>query len=90
MLVIVAIVCLDTFSFFVEPKDIVKLTILIGLREIDLIFDAREDVSVIALSRGLDHVDINLRLCLRPVLDTVPILQYQTCGAVRFFTGTWP
>ena len=84
MLVVVAIVCLDTFSFFAEPEDIVKLTIFVRLGEIDLVFDACKDVSVVSFPRGLNNVDVHLCLSLGPVFDTVPILQDQTRGTVGF------
>ena len=84
MLVVVAIVCLDTFPFFAEPKDIMKLTIFIRLGEIDLVFYACQDVSVVSFTRGLNNIDVHPRLSFGPVFDTVPVFQDQTRGTVGF------
>ena len=84
MFLVVTIVRFDTFPFFAEPKEIMELAIFIRLGEVDLVFYACQDVSVVSFSRGLNNVDVHLRLSFRPVFDTVPVFQDQTRGTVGF------
>ena len=84
---IMNVVSLHTLAILSEAKNIVELSVILGLRKVSLMFDSCQDVSVVSLARCLDDVDIDLGLALAPVFDAVPVLEDEPRSAVRFVQG---
>ena len=73
MLAVVAVVRFNALPLFSEAEYIMKLTVIVGHREVHLVFDSHQDIGVVSLPCGLDDIYVNLRFGLGPVLDAVPV-----------------
>ena len=84
MVTIVSIVCLNTLSVLAEAKNIVELSVVVGLRKVCLMLHACQDISVVPFACRLDDIYVDSSLALAPVLDAIPILEDESRSTVRF------